>query len=219
MHPVTVVSHFIILLARLNGFYSEFGSKANLVAGGGAAIQNFSSSRPPRTAGEMLQAGHFQSTIECSSIPDAPLPHKRCICKNCCIHENEVFVFDATSNNDDDHNSLPKSDTMVELVTMQMFERKRSIPVLHHSHDFARQHFSEGIWVETSTHLTSNFYFHILAQWFWNADVYSTWKHEGWIAKNPANSSFNWMLEFNLGQREDLVESWYRVTHPANQVS
>ena len=53
-------------------------------------------------------------------------------------------------------------------------------------------------------------------QWFWNADVYTTWKREGWLDKNDARS-FNWMLEFNLGQREDLVESWYRVTHPANK--
>ena len=76
--------------------------------------------------------------------------------------------------------------------------------------------------VETKTHITSNFYKHVLAQWFWNADIYNTWeKNSKWksiidpnnnsINKTVAatSRSFNWMLEYNLGQRENIVEYWY----------
>ena len=103
--------------------------------------------------------------LECNRLPEAQLKHDYCICRNCCLLNNIVYYPDP--------NIRQSQNETVKLVTIQMFDRFRSIPIVAMNPYSMNQIFEpfSSFFVSTPTHLTSNFYKHVLSQWFWNADV------------------------------------------------
>jgi len=115
----------------------------------------------------------FESSITCSKMKFAPLDHKVCKCVNCCVYNNEIFVFDDVNTNIRSTNSNKKeSGTVIKKVTMQLFEKVRSISVNHHSPRYASYNFRQSVWVDTPTYYTSNFYKHILGKVFTSYILY-----------------------------------------------
>ena len=157
-----------------------------------------------------LEKNKFHSQLECSVPEESYKDYKYtvCHCYDCCVHNGDVYVFDGSSQ---EHSN----------VTVQVFGSKRSIGVLHYppndiesnEHQLIHE-FDNSPWVNDPVHYTTMFYEHILSLWFWNADVWNTWRKERFVSKD----SFHWMLQYNLNKREHLVDTWYALTHPKNEV-
>ena len=148
--------------------------------------------------------------------------HQMCECQNCCIDRDSrsIHSFDSTSS------SIKGKDHLKSLnVTGSVFQMSWYIPVhvdgSSRSDERLRKEDFIGVpWISTPTHATANVDdLHPLVLWFWQADIWNTWRNHSWIATEQQSSvatQFHWVLF----QENDIYKStdWYATTHPDSEL-